>query len=289
MTATPDTAVLLLGPRGREPLGEAPAGAPGWRVLRLERQPSADTPWAERAAFLAAHPTLWQDAPQLLAWDDDVEISAVAVAELLRVMRQHGLSLCQPSLAWQSHFVDPTTLHNPSFVFRHTSRVDPAVLAIGQAELRRLLPLIQALPGRAALSRLLPACQDVPQAGAAVVDAVQALRTAEPAADEAAEPAWPAALAGDGPQHEGPLSWGGLGQRGQRARLFDDSRETFLGLLAAGYACAVAEPQPIGEVFLQHFARSLAPPPPPLDLRAPAQRATAPALRRSPILDHRLQ
>jgi len=281
------TAVILLGPQGQEPIGEAPAGAPAWRIVRMDQPLSADRPWAERAAFLAAHPALWQDAPQVLAWDDDVEIQAVAVAECLRLMRQHGLSLCQPGLAWSSHFADATTLHNPSFVYRYTSRLDTAVLAMGGGELRRLLPLLQALPARAALARLLPACQDVPQAGAAVLDAVQALRTAAPADTEFTEPEWPAVFAADGPQHEASLSWGGLGLRGQRVSLFDDSRETFLGGLAAGYACAVAEPQPIGEVFLQHFTRSLQPPPAALDLRAPDQRGTTPALRRSPIIDHR--
>ncbi|MBQ0941963.1 hypothetical protein KAK07_01310 [Ideonella sp. 4Y16] len=286
-TSSTAPAVILLGPQGREPIGDAPAGAPAWRIVRMDRPLSADRPWAERVAFLAAHAALWQDAPQVMAWDDDIEIQAVAVAECLRLMRQHGLSLCQPGLAWNSHFADATTLHNPCFVYRHTSRLDSAVLAFGTAALRRLLPLMQAMPSRNALARLLPACQDVPQAGAAVLDAVQALRTSAPADEEFAEPDWPAVLAEDGPQHEAALSWGGLGLRGQRVALFDDSRETFLGLLAAGYACAVAEPLPIGEVFLQHFTRSLAPPPAALDLRAPDQRGSAPTLRRSPIIDHR--
>jgi hypothetical protein len=271
--------LVLTGAAGLAPAGVPLAGAP-WiqRALALDAGPR----WRAIAEALLAQPELWQDAGCVLVLADDVEIGATAVSELFRVMRTCGLRVAQPSLAWRSHFADPTTLHNPCFVYRHANRVDTAAIAFSADALRDCLPLLRDAPDAALLARLLPAGQDEPLRGAAVVDAVQALRTAPAAAEEFAEPAWPEILQGDGPHREAGFSWGGLGLRGQYTSLFDTTRDEFLGALTAGYACAVQDAQAIGEVFLQHFSRSLEAAPQPLVPRAPA-----PRLRRSPILDHR--
>jgi len=272
---------LVLSSAACKPPAGTPQGGTPWihRTFELGAGPR----WRAIAEMLARNEAVWKDAGCVLILADDVEIGATAVSELFRVMRTCELRIAQPSLAWSSHFVDPTTLHNPCFVFRHASRVDTAAIAFSTAALRQCLPLLREVPDAAVLARLLPASQDDPLAAAVIVDGVQAQRTAPPAAEEFDEPAWPAALQGDGPHREGAFSWGGLGLRGQYVALFTETRDEFLGSLAAGYACAVQEAQPIGEVFLTHFARSLDTPPGPLELRPPM-----PALRRSPIVDHRV-
>ena len=271
--------LVLTGAAGIAPAGVPLAGTP-WihRALALGEGPR----WRAIAEALLAQPALWQDAGCVLVLADDVEIGATAVSELFRVMRSCGLRIAQPSLAWRSHFADPVTLHNPCFVYRHANRVDTAAIAFSADALRDCLPLMRDVPDAAILARLLPTGQDEPLRAAAIVDAVQAQRTAPAAPEELAEPAWPELLCFDGPHREAGYSWGGLGLRGQYASLFDATRDEFLGSLAAGYACAVQDPLPIGEVFLQHFSRSLEAAPQPLVLPAPA-----PRLRRSPILDHR--
>jgi hypothetical protein len=250
---------------GTLPLGD---DRPRWRAIAEEMQ-------ADAAA--------WADAGWLLFLADDVEMSAEAVSDLFRIMHSCELRVAQPSLAWQSHFAEPTTLHNPSFVFRWANRVDMAAIAFHADTLRQCLPLLQGVPDEAALARLLPACLDEPLRACAIVDAVEASRTAAPAPHEAAEPAWPAALAVDGAHREPSFSWGGLSLRGTYSSLFDGTRDEFLGGLAAGYACAVQETEPIGEVFLQHFARSIEPAP--QALRLGSAPAPTPALRPSPIFD----
>jgi hypothetical protein len=271
--------LVLTGPAGRAPSGEPLAGTP-WRhhALALGEGPR----WRAIAEALLAQPAAWQDAGFVLVLADDVEIGATAVSELFRVMRTCALRIAQPSLAWRSHFADPATLHNPCFVFRHASRVDTAAVAFSVDALRQCLPLLREAPEPALLARLLPALQAEPLRGAAIVDAVQALRAAAPAPEEFAEVDWPQELRVDGAHHEASLSWGGLGLRGRYVALFDETRDEFLGSLAAGYACAVQEAQPIGEVFLQHFTRSLEAAPQAVSLAPPA-----PRLRRSPILDRR--
>lgn len=270
--------LVLTSAAGKAPAGTPPAGTP-WihRTFELGTGPR----WRAIAEMLARNEAVWKDAGCVLVLADDVEIGATAVSELFRVMRTCELRIAQPSLAWSSHFVDPTTLHNPCFVFRHASRVDTAAIAFSADALRQCLPLLREVPDAAILSRLLPASQDDPLAAAVIVDGVQAQRAAPPAPEEFDEPAWPAALQGEGPHREGSYSWGGLGLRGQYVCLFTETRDEFLGSLAAGYACAVQEAEPIGEVFLTHFTRSLDTPPTALALRPPT-----PRLRRSPILDH---
>ncbi len=271
--------LVLTSTAGIAPAGTPLAGAP-WihRTLELGDGPR----WRQVALALAADPALWQDAGCVLILADDVEIGATAVSELFRVMRTCGLRVAQPSLAWSSHFADPTALHNPCFVYRHANRIDTAAVAFSADALRDCLGVLHDAPDAAILARLLPTGQDEPLRAAAIVDAVQALRTAPAAPEEFAEPAWPDVLAFDGPHREASHTWGGLGLRGQYVSLFDTTRDEFLGSLTAGYACAVQDPQPIGEVFLQHFSRSLEAAPQPLVLR-PA----VPQLRRSPIIDHR--
>lgn len=283
--------VVLTGPTGIEPTGRdtLPEQGVPWAWGRLPL-PAAAGParWTALVGLLAQHPALWQDAEYLLLLDDDVQISAADVSTLFRLMREGGLSLAQPSLSWRSHFTDPTTLHNPSFVLRHTNRLDAAALAFSREALQRALPLIQALPHPEQIARVLPAAQAMPWQTAAVVDAVQVERTAEPCAEPAI---WPDELA-EGPHAEPGTTWGGLSIHGDLVSLFQTTREHCLGLVAAGFAAAVQEPQPIGEVFLQHHLRSLAPPPEPLRLGlAPASAPSSPAhpplpvLRRSPIVE----
>ncbi len=274
--------LVLTTDAGRAPAGTAPEGTP-W--VHRTFTPGAGPRWRAIAEMLAANEAAWQEADHMLILADDVEIGATAVSELFRVMRTCELRIAQPSLAWSSHFADPTTLHNPCFVFRHTNRVDTAAIAFSTDALRQCLPLLREVPDAALLARLLPAMQDDPLAAAVIVDAVQALRTAPAAPEEFDEPTWPAALQVDGPHRESSYSWGGLNLRGQYVCLFTESRDEFLGGLAAGYACAVQEAQPIGEVFLTHFARSLETAPGPLELRPPVP--PTPALRPSPIIDHR--
>ena len=267
---------------GAEPLPEGEGWATGAFTLDAHA-PGAR--WASVAADLLANAAAWQSFDHVLVLDDGVHMSGAAIAELFRVMRQNALQVAQPSLAWSNHFSDPTALHNPSFVLRHTNRLDPAALAFSNAALRRWLPRMLALPGDLALGRLLTMCDESPLRASAVVDAAQAQRTLPPGAHETAPIAWPATLAGAGPQHEAATQWGGVGLRGRPVSLFDDTREEFLGLLATGYACAVAEPEPIGAVFLAHFARSLDPAPQALHLDG-GTAAPVPRLRRTPIIDH---
>lgn len=266
---------------GTQSLPEGDAWATGTLTLP-PHDPAAR--WATVATELEANAAAWDAVGHVLVLADGVEMTAPAAAELFRVMRQAGLDVAQPSLAWSSHFTEPTALHNPSFVLRFVNRVDTAALAFSKAALRRWLPLMRELPGDAALARLLTLCHDTPLRAAAVVDAVQAVRTLAPADHESAPPQWPAALQSAGPHHDAPTTWGGLSLRGRDVGLFDDSREEFLGLLTAGYACAVQEAEPIGEVFLAHFARSLEPPPPAIHLQFGA--GPLPPMRRSPIVDH---
>lgn len=271
--------LVLTSSSGRAPAGEPLPGTP-WqhRTISLAEGPR----WREIALALLAEPAAWQDAGFVLVLADDIEIGATAVSELFRVMRTCGLRIAQPSLAWRSHFADPTTLHNPCFVFRHVNRVDTAAVAFSVDALRECLGLLREVPDPALLARLLPALQEDPLRGAVVVDGVQAERLAPAAPEELADPAWPAPLQVEGAHLESSFTWGGLGLRGRYLAMFDDTRDELLGSLAAGYACAVQDPQPIGEVFLQHFARSLEPAPKALSLAPPPAR-----LRRSPILDHR--
>lgn len=235
--------------RGRTPLSPDPAAT--WECVSLPGLESVA--WTDRVAPLVATHPAWRDAGLVLVLADDVEITPTAVTELFRLMRLHGLSLAQPSLAWRSHFVEPVTLHNPSFAWRHASRVDPAALAFAPAALATFCELASHAASTAELSARAAAWGPDPTATAAIVDAVQCVRTAEPAADE-----WPSP---DHPAAEPALTWGGLGLRGRRVSLFDDTREECLGLLGAGVACAVQEPHAIGDAMLQHFLRSLDPPP----------------------------
>lgn len=281
--------LVLIGLNGLPPHGDPGPGDVPWALVPL---PVPALPahagggmalWRARVEALMARPALWQHAEHVLWLDDDVEISATGVTELFRLMRLHRLAVAQPSLAWRSHFCDAATLHNPSFMLRHVNRVDPAALAFSQAALRQFLPLLAAVPDPACLARLVPACQPDPLHGAAVVDAVQCQRTRAPADSEMADtPPWPPSLAGAGPHTEAAYTWGGLGQRGQRVGLFDPTREELLGLLTAGYACAVQEPAVLGEVFLQHFLRSLEAAPLPMSFQGPGGQARP--LRRSPIV-----
>lgn len=283
-TASVPTNLVFIGAAGSLPGGETPPGDTPWDCIRLPATTDSATPWRERADTLLAQIAVWQRAPYVLLLDDDVQISAAAISELFRVMRQYDLHLAQPSLAWQSHFVDTTALHNPSFVLRYTNRLDSAALAFSGPMLRASLGLLGAMPQRNALSRLLPACQDPTTRGAAVIDAARAQRTLPTTDAEFADPDWQGLLEPAGPHHEPATCWGGVGLRGQRVSLFDETREEFLGLLTAGYACAVQEPQPIGEVFLQHFVRSLQPVP--QAIQALTATAPTPTPRLSPIIDH---
>lgn len=277
---------VLTGPGAPTPA--QPAGLPadaGWQHLRLDDTPTGCADWARA---LRRHAGTWRQGGLVLLLSDDVDLAAPAITELFRSMRQHQLAVAQPSLAWHSHFADAATLHNPSFQWRHVNRVDPSALAFRADLLAALLPALDENPDAAQWARLLPALMPDPLHGAAVVDSVQAVRRRAPDEAELAEPAWPARLDVDGPHREPGYSWGGLGLRGQAVSLFDERREEFLGLLTSGYACAVQEPMPIGEVFLQHFLRSLSPAPGPLTRpAAPPPTAPLPALRRSPIVAQR--
>jgi hypothetical protein len=277
--------LVLTGLRGRVPAGQPAPGAAPWTWRQVDLGDGQVPRWRAIAQALAESPALWQDAGHVLVLADDVEIGATGVGELFHVMRQCELQVAQPSLAWRSHFAEPTALHNPSFLLRHTNRLDLAAVAFSAAALRRWLPWLAALPDTAALARLLPLACDDPLRATAVVDAVQVERTAPAAEAEFAEPEWAGELQADGPHREAAACWGGISLRGRAVSLFDDTREEFLGLLAAGYACAVPEPQPIGEVFLQHFARSLEPAPQPLRLPSPrADAGAAPAGPRSVLV-----
>jgi hypothetical protein len=271
------TDLVLLSPGAEAPALSVGAETP-WVTLQL---PIETADWPAIAAALQAEPEAWADAGLVLVLGPGVRISGEAVVELFRIMRQHGLTIAQPSLTWRSHFVEPVTLHNPSFAWRHTSRIDTRAMAFEASALRRSLPLAASAASAAEFGRLLAATQARPDAGVAVIDAVQAERTTEPAADEWPQDGWP-------DDAEPAVTWGGCGQRGQRVTLFDATREECLGLLTAGFACAVQEPQAIGEVFLAHFVRSLETPPRPI-MPAPAIQPsplsfTPQRLRRSPIV-----
>lgn len=286
--------VLLFSDQGPAPDGELPDGLQAFDVLRL--QGLGDGGWPLLTQCLLDQPELWQDAEQILLLQDGVQLGAAGASELFRVMRQHDLSVAQPSLSWRSHFSEPVCLHNPSFIWHHTNRIETRAMAFSREALRAWLPLMARYPDPVLLARLLPAVQADPSRGIAVVDTVQCDRTEALTDAEMAAPAWPDGETGTGeppggsesPLQELGLTWGGLGPRGQMVHLFDETREACLGMVAAGFACAVQEPEPIGEVFLQHFLRSLGAAPEALTLPAAtpmsAAAAVAPRLRRSPIL-----
>ena len=168
--------------------------------------------------------------------------------------------------------------------FTHANRVDTAAIAFSADALRQCLPLLRDAPDAALLARLLPASQVEPLRGAAIVDGVQAQRTAPAAAEEFAEPEWPQALAGDGPHREAGYSWGGLGQRGQYTfqpvrrdpRRVPRQPDRRLRLRGAGSAADRRDlPCSTSRAALEAA-------PQPLVARAPR-----PQLRPSPILDRR--
>ena len=280
MSLTLPDRVLLFSDQGPAPDGDLPDGQAPFDVLRL--QDLGDGGWPRVLACLLAEPALWQDAEQILLPQDGIALRAAGASELFRVMRQHQLPIAQPSLSWRSHFSEPVCLHNPSFVLHHTNRLEARALAFSRDALAAWLPRMAEWPDAVLLGRLLPALQADPTRGVAVVDTVQCERTLPLSEAETSPPAWPSAWAGEGPWQEPGLTWGGVGMRGQVVHLFDDTREACLGLMAAGFACAVQEPEPIGEVFLQHFLRSLNPAP---EAVAPVPAGPAvPRLRRSPIM-----
>ncbi len=56
--------------------------------------------------------------------DDDILCSAEAISGCFVIGRQHGLSIWQPSLSWDSFFTYGGTLHNPSFILRYVNYIE---------------------------------------------------------------------------------------------------------------------------------------------------------------------
>jgi len=238
----------------------AVAGFTKWQVL-FEALKDTGRQWAQyRHVFLP---------------DDDLDITPEEIEALFSIAEEEGFALCQPSLGWRSHFTEAISLHNPLFRWRSVNAVDFAAPCFEAQALAQAVPLFAQDPTASLLGRVIPARLAKAHRVTAVVDAVQVLRTqahqAEPAPLSETLAAEAAAL------EAGEFNWGGMGTRGQRLSLFSDAREAFLGALVTGYACAVQEAQVLGEVFLQHFMRSLEPPP------AAFEPASRPSLRRSPI------
>lgn len=248
--------LVVIGPKGCVPVDPSVAGAQSWRVLRLDGPSDTHTPWRAAAPELLASAAKWADCRFVLVLSEDVSMSGEDVSELFRLMQQHHLVMAQPSLSWSGHAVDITARHNQSFVFRRTSRVDPAALAMSSQQFREMLPLMAALPDPVLLSRLLPACLPDPLSGAAVVDAVQATRLTPPREEELGAPVWPEGLLRPGCHREESLSWGGQVESGVTLGLFDDSRCAFLGHLATGLAARLEGAEVLGRLFLDHLSRS---------------------------------
>lgn len=249
---------------------DAPPGAPRWAALH---------------AMLAATAETWLGHGRVLLLADDVDATPAEIAQVFELAERHELALAQPSLGWRSHFDAAITLHNPSFSLRYTNCVDPAALCVTTALLHDVLPLLALDPRGRELGRILPALLPEPARGAAVLDAVQVLRTREPA-PSAPDPEADALQARLPLPDAADFNWGGVTRAGRALSLFDPTqRDAFLGALTAGYAAAVQEPEVLGGVFLSHLVRSFDAQPTCAVEPEPAP-PPQPVLRRSPIVAH---
>lgn len=215
-------------------------------------------PFAKLHAVLTASMDDWREGGHVFFAADDLDATPEEIEQTFASASARALAVAQPSLGWRSHFESVTTLHNPGLELRYVSRVDTGALCVTTAHLLEILPLFEADPWGAALGQILPALQAQPSRGAAVIDAVQVLRTQPIAApsDEALQMG-AAIVERLGVTLEGDYSWGGVDRDGKTLSLFDETREHFLGRLLCGYATAVQDPQPLGEVLVSHLVRSL--------------------------------
>lgn len=211
--------------------------------------------WATLAALLSLTAEQWASYDYVFLPDADLEASSDEINRLFDAAAAHRLALCQPSLGWRSHFRHPVSLHNPSFTLRQVNSIDLAAACFDATFLRSVLPMLALDPHGQVLGRVLPQMLRAAKQPCAVIDAVQVFRTSEPLDRTLEHTA--AELLSRFTLRDDEISYGGIGARGQRVSLFDSTREECLGLLVTGYACAVQEPAPLGEVFLQHFLLSL--------------------------------
>lgn len=75
--------------------------------------------------------------------DDDIEADSATVAEMFRLMAQHGLALAQPALTHDSYFSFLLFLQCPSFRLRYANVIEIMVPCLRQDVLRQVLPLFR--------------------------------------------------------------------------------------------------------------------------------------------------
>jgi len=248
--------LVVIGPRGQVPFGDEKGSPRPWKVLQLTEPLDSEQPWCQMAPALMARFCDWESCGLVLTLTDGVTISADHVTELFRLMRAHDLTLAQPSLSWNGDAIDITTRQMPSFLFRRTSCVDSAALAMSSTQMRDMLPLMAALPAPALIARLLPACQSDPMLGATVIDAVQALREPRRLAREPLPPVWPEPLRRGGSHLDGAFTWSGQTVAGLYLGLLDESSRYFIGQLALDLASLGLAPELIGQFLMAHSTRS---------------------------------
>lgn len=104
--------------------------------------------------------------------DDDIATDCDTINRVFDLMRQHGLSVGQPSLSWNSYFTHFVTLNVPGLHLRYTNMVEVMVPCLNVKTLRQILPLFAETMTGFGLDWVWTRLDEKPERKAAIFDCI---------------------------------------------------------------------------------------------------------------------
>lgn len=129
------------------------------------------------ARHLRAHPQLLEQYDYVLLPDDDLLMSAGDIDRVFAIMREHDLTVAQPSLTIDSFIDYAIFLHCPQFKLRYTNYLEGMACCFKASYLRELLPLFERYVSGWGISHVWTLLMPDPAYRAAIIDEVPMTHT----------------------------------------------------------------------------------------------------------------
>lgn len=101
------------------------------------------TKWDSIARHLLANPELLEQYTHVMLPDDDVLMTAGDINRMFEIVVEHGLTIAQPSLTYDSYITWPILLHVPGFKLRYCNYLESMACVVESQYLKSLLPMFE--------------------------------------------------------------------------------------------------------------------------------------------------
>lgn len=129
------------------------------------------------ARHFRARPELLERYDYVLLPDDDLLMSVHGINRLFEIMREHDLTMAQPSLTPDSYIDYAIFLHCPQFKLRYTNYLEGMACCFKASYLRELLPLFERYVSGWGISHVWTLLMPDPAYRAAIIDEVPMTHT----------------------------------------------------------------------------------------------------------------